>query len=46
MKLVVETVALSIWPSSAEAMESPVLLPTVGPSEELLPEGKAVWLEL
>jgi hypothetical protein len=46
MKFVVETEALSICPSRAEAMASPVLFPTVGPSEEVLADGKAVWLEL
>src|ERR1051325_6808133 len=41
MKLVVETVALSIWPSRADAIASPVLADTVGPSEDVLVDGNA-----
>ena len=46
MKLVVEMVELSIWPSSADAIESPVLAATVGPSDEARVDGNAVWLAL
>src|SRR4051794_19726791 len=46
MKLVVETIELSICPSNADAIASPVLAATVGPSEEVLVEGNAVWLLL
>src|SRR3954471_19360360 len=44
MKLVVEMVELSIWPRSADAIASPVLAATVGPSDEARVEGNAVWL--
>src|SRR4051812_48953924 len=46
MKLVVEMVALSTCPRSAEAMASPVLAATVGPSDDVLVDGNAVWLLL
>ena len=46
MKFVVEIEALSTCPSSAEAIASPVLAPTVGPSDDVFADGKAVWLEL
>jgi hypothetical protein len=46
MKFVVETVALSICPSSADAIASPVLAATVGPSDEARVDGNAVWLLL
>src|SRR3954453_16605358 len=46
MKFVVDTVALSICPSSADAIASPVLAATVGPSDDALLDGNAVWLLL